>query len=310
MPSNCELVSAVYWVSSPHKFVKPITVEIQHCASLSSDKQCSWLTFVHTKCTQKELPYIFKERVGGVFSPHSSYGSLSLSHFSGVGIIIRPPLQRYFRVQPGLSASTQAISSEFGQRQQQQQSSGQAFSSEQLQLKERQQQSSESAELAIDSWQQQQSSDSSRWALNSDLGQQLQQQPSTQSEAACQTGQGEEGGDVFEQYRAQLYIICKLVNERKVDFVVTKNLDSCSTVSKLCRPYSMHAFTCTGTSMQVVKKEYFSHGQSEFSFIFSFKEEFVSLKIPEKGELGGWKITPFYDPKVSCLLYGKVLISS
>ena len=23
MPSNCELVSAVYWVSSPHKFMKP-----------------------------------------------------------------------------------------------------------------------------------------------------------------------------------------------------------------------------------------------------------------------------------------------
>ena len=66
MPSNCELVSAVYWVSSPHKFRKPVTVEIQHCAALSNHKQCSQLTFVHTKCTQKELPYIFKEKVGGV----------------------------------------------------------------------------------------------------------------------------------------------------------------------------------------------------------------------------------------------------
>ena len=53
--------------------------------------------------------------------------------------------------------------------------------------------------------------------------------------------------------------------------------------------------------MQVVKKEYFSHGQPQFSFTFCFKEEFVSLKIPEKEKLGGWMITPFYDPKASSL---------
>ena len=64
------------------------------------------------------------------------------------------------------------------------------------------------------------------------------------------------------------------------------------------------------TSMQVVKKEYSSLGQPQFSFNFSFREEFVSLKIPEKEELGGWKITPFYDPKVSSLLYSEVLVSS
>ena len=62
------------------------------------------------------------------------------------------------------------------------------------------------------------------------------------------------------------------------------------------------------TSMQVVKKEYFSHGQPQFSFNFSFREDFVSLQIPEKGELGGWKITPFYDPKVSSLLYSRYLL--
>ena len=62
------------------------------------------------------------------------------------------------------------------------------------------------------------------------------------------------------------------------------------------------------TSMQVVEKEYFSHGQPQFSFNFSFREDFVSLKIPEKGELGGWKISPFYDPKVSSLLYSRYLL--
>ena len=85
LPADCELVSAVYWVSCPHKFTRSLVVEIQHCAALSSDEQCEQLTFVHTMCTQKELPYTFTEE-GGVFSHHSSYGSLSLSHFSGVGV--------------------------------------------------------------------------------------------------------------------------------------------------------------------------------------------------------------------------------
>ena len=66
----------------------------------------------------------------------------------------------------------------------------------------------------------------------------------------------------------------------------------------------------TGISVKVVKKAYSLHGQPQFSFIFSFREDFVSLKIPEKRELGGWMITPFYDPKVSSLLSNKVLLSS
>ena len=41
MPPDCELFSAVYWVYSPHKFTKPLTVETQHCAVLSSDQQCA-----------------------------------------------------------------------------------------------------------------------------------------------------------------------------------------------------------------------------------------------------------------------------
>ena len=61
--------------------------------------------------------------------------------------------------------------------------------------------------------------------------------------------------------------------------------------------------------MQVVKKEYFSHGQPQISFNFSFKENFVSLQIPEKRELGGWNITPYYDPKVSYYLYGKKFVA-
>ena len=148
IPSNSELLSAVYWISSSNKFAKPITVEIQHCAALPSDEQCSKLTFIYTKCTQKELPYVFKELVGGVFSAHSSYGSLSLSHFSGIAIAHRPPLEL-----------------------------------------------------------------------------QQQQQPQRQ------TTQIEQEMGVVEQYCAQLYNARQSVNEWKVIFVVTKDLESCSTVS-------------------------------------------------------------------------------
>ena len=49
-----------------------------------------------------------------------------------------------------------------------------------------------------------------------------------------------------------------------------------------------------------MKKEYSSHAHQQFSFNFTFKEEFVSLNIPQTGlQLGGWKITPFYYPIVS-----------
>ena len=147
MPLDCELVSAVYWVYSPSKFTKPLTVEIQHCAPPSSDTQSSNLTFVHAKCTQKELPYTFKEREGGVFSCHSSYGALSLTSFSGLGIVRR--ISRSSRIQPAIT------------------------------------------------------------------------------EAAHQPGQEEE--PVVEQYCAQLFI-SKSVSEWKVDFVITKDLDTCSTV--------------------------------------------------------------------------------
>ena len=149
MPPDSELVSAVYWVYSSHKFTKPLTVEIQHCVTSSTGTLSSELTFVYTKCNQKELPYTFKRQEGGVFSPHSSYGTLSLTSFSGLGIV-RRIFRRLSRIQPATT------------------------------------------------------------------------------EAANQPGQEEE--PVVEQCCARLFI-SKSVSEWRVDFVVTKNLDTCSTVS-------------------------------------------------------------------------------
>ena len=160
-------------MSCPHKFTKPLAVEIQHCAALSSDEQCEQLTFVRTMCTQKELPYTFTEE-GGVFSHHSSYGTLSLSHFSGFGVFRK--LRRSNRIQPDSLTSVQTI---------------------------RVQPSSE----------------------------QTTDQASTHSEAAAVDTERTGQDTIFEPYCGQVYIK-KGVNDCRVYFVVTRNLDAQRTVSK------------------------------------------------------------------------------
>lgn len=84
-PENASLVSAVYWLDSKPrcKFSKSITVEIQHCAKPT---QCSRLSFVRAKCSQADLPYLFKTLDGGVFTTSSTYGCITLDQFSGVAV--------------------------------------------------------------------------------------------------------------------------------------------------------------------------------------------------------------------------------
>ena len=52
LPKGHELVSAVYWVATPGKFTKPVTIEVQHCGKFESGSE---LHFVRTSCTQKSL---------------------------------------------------------------------------------------------------------------------------------------------------------------------------------------------------------------------------------------------------------------
>ena len=89
-PDNSELVSAVYWISSPKnlRFSKPLTVHVQHCATVEN-KDDPDLSFVVAKCTQPDLPYKFKFLDGGVLSRYSPYGSIPVTHFSGFGIVSR-----------------------------------------------------------------------------------------------------------------------------------------------------------------------------------------------------------------------------
>ena len=82
-PSHSTLVSAVYWMTSPLVFSKPVVLEIQHCAKRA---ELSSLSFVVAKCSQKHLPYQFKALQGGVFNSSTNHGKITLSHFSGLAI--------------------------------------------------------------------------------------------------------------------------------------------------------------------------------------------------------------------------------
>ena len=79
LPQNTFLVSAVYFLDSEPRctFSQPITVEIQHCVKTT---YTSSLSFVHAKCFQTDLPYVFNTVKGGDFSSFSQYGCLQLDH--------------------------------------------------------------------------------------------------------------------------------------------------------------------------------------------------------------------------------------
>ena len=107
-PDDTDVISAIYWISTPHKFVHPTTIEIQHCIQISSCEDSNDLALVIAKCSQKNLPYQFKILEGGVFSPHGSYASLQLTHFSGVGAIRRQ--RHHTRIQKRYCAKLYYIS--------------------------------------------------------------------------------------------------------------------------------------------------------------------------------------------------------
>ena len=86
---NLQLVSCIYWLSGPQRpFLKPVTLEVEHCASLQDSSQSESLQFIVAKCSQAELPYQFRELKKGTFVPQSSYGSIQVSQFSFFGITI------------------------------------------------------------------------------------------------------------------------------------------------------------------------------------------------------------------------------
>ena len=86
-PEDSQLVSCVYWISCSQKFLKSVTLDIEHCAAVHDSSQSSSLRFAAAKCSQAELPYQFKELKQATFSPQSSFGSVRVSQFSFFGIV-------------------------------------------------------------------------------------------------------------------------------------------------------------------------------------------------------------------------------
>ena len=83
-PEGSQLISALYWISSSEVFLKEVAVNIQHCAVIKNEEQCSTFRFIIAKCSQEVLPYRFRERTG-VFNSHTKYGTIKLKQFSVVG---------------------------------------------------------------------------------------------------------------------------------------------------------------------------------------------------------------------------------
>ena len=87
LPENMELVSGVYSVTFPQRAIQPVTLELQHCASLEHPHQLSSLIFITAKSTQGEPPYHFQPQPEGLFLANTSHGNLQLSHSSEVAIV-------------------------------------------------------------------------------------------------------------------------------------------------------------------------------------------------------------------------------
>ena len=96
-PYNMELVSAVYWVRCDprHPFRHKLTVAMQHCAVVEGSTN---LTFVRATSHKMDLSYYSFEKIEdcGSFTNHSSYGSLLLDHFCGLGVVGESPMEKKY----------------------------------------------------------------------------------------------------------------------------------------------------------------------------------------------------------------------
>ena len=101
-PENSYPVSAVYWFhcNPKCKFLKPITVEIQHCAK---EQNLKTLSFVKARSVEGQSQDKFDRTLGchginhGVFPRRSSYGFIKLDHFCGYGVVQEGSEDRQYR---------------------------------------------------------------------------------------------------------------------------------------------------------------------------------------------------------------------
>ena len=85
LPSDSQLISAIYCISSSEVFLKEVSVNIPHFAVIKSEEQCSKFRFIIAETSQSELPYKFREKEG-LFNPHTQYATIKLKQLNSMMI--------------------------------------------------------------------------------------------------------------------------------------------------------------------------------------------------------------------------------
>lgn len=101
-PENSHPVSAIYWFHCVPKckFLRPVTLEIQHCAK---EQNLQALKFVKARSVEDQSEVVFNRTLGscgtdhGVFPNHSTYGFIQLEGFSGYGVVQEISEDRQYR---------------------------------------------------------------------------------------------------------------------------------------------------------------------------------------------------------------------
>ena len=86
-PKNTKLISGVCYISvcSSSQLNKPVTVQLEHCAIVTNEKQAEYFSFVVSKSGP---PFKFEYLPGGLFCPGSQYGTIHLKKFSLLAIVL------------------------------------------------------------------------------------------------------------------------------------------------------------------------------------------------------------------------------
>ena len=88
-PDNSLPVSGVFAVGTSCALEKPLTIKLQHCVDISSEKDADMMVFAKAEHNGRPPPYIFEEYDSGLFAQGSQYGSLDCQSFTLITLMRR-----------------------------------------------------------------------------------------------------------------------------------------------------------------------------------------------------------------------------
>ena len=88
-PDNSIPVSGIFAVGTSCALEKPLTIKLQHCVDISSEKDADMMVFAKAEHIGRSPPYIFEEQDNGLFAQGSQYGSLDCQSFTLIAVIRR-----------------------------------------------------------------------------------------------------------------------------------------------------------------------------------------------------------------------------